>query len=236
MDPIVATAAVVLAASALYRTLIGKRGAFLTAGLWTAALATVIGAVRVPLDTALKGLTGLDNLHQTVSYSVFIVSSYLIAQMTYYVAGIDSRWPIVFTVLSITGMIVLFFATDLSHGQTNNMQEVPGAASAWFLIAFAVGFFPTHISAIIGVLKMEHKDNVVVWLLAIYGGVGAVYPLLMVADRIGTHTARWSYSVTGWLEWVIWSISMGALSAAGVIGAYRTTHDGRVGVELAASA
>ena len=121
-----------------------------------------------------------------------VISSYLIARMTYRVADIDSHWPVVFTVTSVTGMIALYCATELHHTQTLAIESVPGEASAWFAIAPAIGLLPTHISAIIGVLKMTHKDNLMVWLLAIYGGVGALYPLLIVADHIGTRTIRWS--------------------------------------------
>jgi hypothetical protein len=236
MDPIGATAAAALAASALYRTLIGKRGALLlTAGLWTAALALIIGALVVPLDAALKGHTGLDSFSQLVSYCALVVSSFLIARMTYHVAGIDSHWPIVFAVTSIAGMIALYCVTELRHTQTLAIEAVPGAASAWFAVFLAIGLFPTHISVIIGVLEMEHKDNVVVWLLAVYGGIGAIYPLLIVADHIGTHTTRWPMSFLYPLVWVIQLINFGSLSVAGVIGAYRTKQDSQAAVGSASS-
>jgi hypothetical protein len=132
-------------------TITGKREA-LTTGLWTAAFAMTVGALVVPLDAALNSITGLDNLSQLISYPALVISSYLIARMTYDVAGIDSRWPIFYTAISIAGMIAL-------------------------------------------------------------------------ADHIGTHTLRWSLSFLYPLVWVIWLISFGALSLAGVIGAYRTKQD-----------
>ena len=231
MDPVGAAVALVLAASAFYRTISGKREA-LTAGLWTAAFGMAISALVVPLDSALKSITGLDSLSQLICYSAMVISSYLIAQMTYHVADIDSHWPIVFTVTSTTGMIALYCATELRHTQTLAIETVPGAASAWFAIFYAIGLLPTHISAIIGVLEMTHKDSLMVWLLAIYGGVGALNPILIVADHIGTHALRWPLSVTYPLVWVILLISFGALSLAGVIGAHRTKQDHRVRAEL----
>jgi hypothetical protein len=225
MDPLGAAIALVLAASAFYRTTAGKREA-LTYGLWTAALAMAVGALVVPLDAALNSITGLDNLSQQISYPAMVISSYLIARMTYDVAGIDSRWPIFYTAISIAGMIALYsVVTDLHHTQTVTIETVPGAASAWFAIFYAIGLLPTHISAIIGVLKMEHKDNLIVWLLAIYGGVGALNPILIVADHFGAQTPGWSASIVYQLVDVIMLINFGALSLAGVIGPYRTKQD-----------
>jgi hypothetical protein len=163
-----------------------------------------------------------------------VISSYLIARTTYRIADIDSYWPIVFTVASITGMIALYCATELRHTQSHAIETVPGAASAWFAISLAIGLLPTHISAIIGVLRMTHKDRITVWLLAIYGAVGALYPVLIVADHIGTHTLRWPMSFIYPLVWVIWLISFGALALAGVLSAYRTKQDHRVPAELPA--
>jgi hypothetical protein len=227
MDPIGTAVALVLAASACYRTITGKREA-LTAGLWTAAFAMAVGALVVPLDAALNSITGLGSLSQLVSYPAMVISSYLVARMTYDVAGIDSRWPIFYTAISIAGMIALYSVTDLHHTQTLAIETQPGATSAWFAIFYAIGLFPTHISAIIGVLKMEHKDNLMVWLLAIYGGGGALNPVLIVADHIGTHTLRWPMSVTYPLVWGFLLISFGALSLAGVISSYRTKQDYQV--------
>ncbi|RIT97462.1 hypothetical protein [Mycobacteroides abscessus] len=51
--------AAVLAAGALYRSIAGLRGTF-TAGLWTAAVSMAISAAVVPLDAALKSVTGLE--------------------------------------------------------------------------------------------------------------------------------------------------------------------------------
>lgn len=234
MDPIGAAIALVVAASACYRTIAGKREA-LTAGLWTAAFAGAVGALVVPLDEALNSITGLDNLSQLISYPATVISSYLIARMTYDVAGIDSRWPIFYTAISIAGMIALYSVTDLHHTQTLAIETQPGATSAWFAIFYAIGLLPTHISAIIGVLKMEHKDSLIVWLLAIYGSVGAVVPVLLVADHTGTHTLRWSLSFLYPLVWGILLISFGALSLAGVIGAYRAKQDYRVAVGSASA-
>jgi hypothetical protein len=233
-DPIGLVLALVLAASAFYRTISGKREA-LTAGLWTAAFAMGGQALVGPLDTALKSSTGLDSLSQPISYSAMVISSYLIAQMTYRVARIDSHWPIVFTVTSITGMIALYCTTELHHTQTLAIEAVPGAASAWFAIVLVIGLLPTHISAIIGVLEAKHKDNLMVWLLAIYGGVGALYPILIVVEHIGTHTLRWPMSFIYPLVWVIWLISFGALSFAGATSAYRAQQAGHVGVKLSPS-
>ena len=138
MDPLGAAAALVLAASALYRTISGKREAF-TAGLWAAAFAMAVQGLIAPLDKTLKSITGLDSLAQPICYFAMVISSYLIARMTYRVADIDSRWPLVFTVTSITGMIALYCATELHHTQTLAIEAVPGAASAWFAIAYASG-------------------------------------------------------------------------------------------------
>jgi hypothetical protein len=63
MDPIGAAVALVLVASAFYRTTAGKREAF-TYGLWTAAFAMAVGALVVPLDAALNSITGLGSLSQ----------------------------------------------------------------------------------------------------------------------------------------------------------------------------
>jgi hypothetical protein len=53
MDPVGAAVALVLAASAFYRTIAGKREA-LTAGLWAAAFGLAISAPVVTVDAALK--------------------------------------------------------------------------------------------------------------------------------------------------------------------------------------
>src|SRR5437588_4486295 len=132
-DLIGAAGAFVLAASACYRTIAGKREA-LTVGLWTAAFAMAVGAVGVPLDAALNSITGLDSLSQLIGYLAAVISSYLIARMTYDVAGIDSRWPIFYTATSIAGMIALYSVTDLHHTHTLAIETVPGATSAWFAI------------------------------------------------------------------------------------------------------
>jgi hypothetical protein len=224
MDPIGALAALILAASALYRTISGRREA-LTAGLWTAAFAMGIGALVVPLDAALKSITGLDSLSQLAGYPSFVVSSYLIARMTYYVARIESGWPLVFTVTSITGMATVYFATELHATQIIALEHGASAASAGFAIFLAVGLLPTHISAIIGVLRMKHRDTSMVWLLAIYGGVGALYPIEITINHLGTRGLRWSLTSLYSLNWVIQLVSFGALSLAGVIGVYRAGHD-----------
>jgi hypothetical protein len=130
MDPVGTAAALVLAASAFYRTITGKREA-LTAGLWTAAFGLAIGAMVVPIDRALKNIAGLDSLSQLITYIALVISSYLIAQMTYHVADIDSHWPIVFTVTSITGMIALYCATELRHTQTLAIETGPSRITAY---------------------------------------------------------------------------------------------------------
>jgi hypothetical protein len=154
--------------------------------------------------------------------------------MTYRVARIESYWPIAFTVTSMTGMVALYCATDLRHTQKFAIDSVPGAASAWFAIFFAIGLLPTHIAAIIGVLSVTQKDNLMVWLLAIYGGVGAVAPVFIVANHIGTHTVRWSTPFVYLFVWVIWLISFGALALAGAISTYRTKQAIASGQEILA--
>jgi hypothetical protein len=220
VDPIGAALTLVLAGSALYRTAVGKHET-LTSGLWTATIGMAIGALVVPLDTALKNITGLDSLSQSISYSAMVISSYLIARLTYEVADIESHWPIIFTATSITGMIALYCTTELHHTQTLAIEAVPGVASTWFAIVLTIGILPTHISAIIGVLKIRTKENLLMWLLAVYGGVGALYPILIVTDHIGTFTTRWPMSVLYPLVWVLQFISFGALALAGVISATR---------------
>jgi hypothetical protein len=59
------------------------------------------------------------------------------------------------------------------------------------------------------------------WLLAVYGGVGAICPILLVANHIGTATTHWSMSVLYPLIWVLSFVSFGALALAGVISAAR---------------
>lgn len=220
VDPIGVGVAAVLAAGALYRSIAGLRGTF-TAGLWTAAASMAISAAVVPLDAALKSVTGLDSLSQLVCYSGMVLSSYLVAATTYRIAGINPIWPIVYTATSITGMLALYCATELRHIQTLAIETVPGAASAWFAIFYALGLLPTHIAAIVGVVKAKHKDTAMIWLLGIYGGVGALNPLLIVGDHVGTHTLRWPLAVTYPLVWVILFVSFAALSAAGIIAARR---------------
>lgn len=220
VDPIGACVAAVLAAGALYRSITGLRGTF-TAGLWTAAASMAVSAAVVPLDAALKSVTGLDSLSQLVCYSGMVVSSYLIAATTYRLAGINPTWPIVYTAVSIAGMLALYCATELRHTQTLAIETVPGAASAWFAIFYALGLLPTHIAAIIGIVKAKHKDTAMIWLLGIYGGIGALNPVLIVGDHIGTHTLRWPLSITYPLVWIILFISFTALSAAGIIAARR---------------
>jgi hypothetical protein len=231
MDPIGAVVAFVLAASAFYRTMLGKRES-LTAGLWTAAFGLAISAPVVMVDAALESVTGLDSLSQLVCYCALVISSYLIARMTYCVAGIESHWPMVFTGASIAGMIGIYGATELHHTRSLAIEVVPGAASAWFAIFYALGLLPTHISAVIGVLRMKRKDSGMVWLLAIYGGVGAINPVLIVVDHIGTDTTRLSMSVIYPLVWVVQLVSFGALAFAGVLGVYRAKRDSRVPAEL----
>jgi hypothetical protein len=221
MDPFGAVVALIVAASALYRTISGKHEAF-TAGLWAVAFAFSIRTLIEPLDAAVKSATGLDSLAQLICYFAMVISSYLIAQMTYRVARIDSHWPLVFTGTSLIGMLSFYCATDLHDTKTLALDAVAGAASAWFAVFYAIGLLPTHISAIIGVLSMTHRDNFMVWLLAVYGGVGALAPVFLVANHIGTHTVRWPISFAYPLVWTIWLISFGALSLAGVVGAYRT--------------
>ncbi|MFA4085281.1 hypothetical protein ONA92_26665 [Mycobacteroides salmoniphilum] len=220
VDPIGVGVAAVLLAGALYRSIAGLRGTF-TAGLWTAAVSMAISAAVVPLDAALKSVTGLDSLSQLICYSGMVISSYLIAATTYRIAGINPSWPIVYTAVSIAGMVALYCATELRHTQTLAIETVPGAASAWFAIFYALGLLPTHIAAIIGVLKAKHKDTLMIWLLGIYGAIGALNPVIIVGDHIGTHTLRWPLAITYPLVWGILFTSFAALSAAGILAARR---------------
>ncbi|KPG25855.1 hypothetical protein [Mycobacteroides immunogenum] len=234
VDPIGAAVAAVLAAGALYRSISGLRGTF-TAGLWVASVSMAISAAVIPLDAALKSVTGLDNLSQLVCYSGMVISSYLIAHTTYRLAAINPTWPIVYTAVSIAGMLALYCATELRHTQTLAIETVPGAASAWFAIFYALGLLPTHIAAIIGVAKAKHKDTAMIWLLGTYGAVGAINPAIIVGDHIGTHTLRWPLSVTYPLVWVVLFISFAALSAAGIIAARRKHTDGQPVAEVAST-
>jgi hypothetical protein len=84
-------------------------------------------------------------------------------------------------------------------------------------------------------VRIELDAPLVVVHAAIYCGVGAVYPLLIVANHIGTGATRWPLSLLYPFVWVILLISFGALSLAGVIGAYRAKQDGRVFGELSPS-
>jgi hypothetical protein len=233
MDHVGAIVTIALTASALYRTISGKREA-LTAGLWAAALAMGIAGM-LPLGRSLKAIAELNNLAEMTCFGAFVISSYLIARMTYRVARIESPWLLAFTVTSITGMIALYYGTELHHASQAQAESSPGAASTWFAIVAAIGLLPTHIAAIIGTVRTGHKDNLMVWLLGTYGGVGAVYPLLIVANHIGTGAIRWSPSFFYPFVWVVLLISFGALSVAGAIGAYRAKQDSRVSGELSPS-
>lgn len=173
MDAPVVITTLVLAASAVYRTMSGKNDT-LTAGLWTAMLATGIAFFCIPIDDALQSVTGFSRLGQLLISLAFVASSYLVAKKVYYVARIDSLWPLIFTGASITGMLAVYGATDL-HSQHSSwtagsgwaeispisewLDLSPGAASTWFAVAFALGVFPTHIAAIIGVLEVRQPDN-----------------------------------------------------------------------------
>ncbi|WP_457134567.1 hypothetical protein [Mycobacteroides abscessus] len=53
--------------------------------------------------------------------------------------------------------------------------------------------------------------------MAIYGGIGALNPVIIVGDHIGTHTLRRPLSITYPLVWVILFTSSADLSAAGII-------------------
>lgn len=232
VDPIGVAVAAVLAAGALYRSITGLRGTC-TAGLWTASAAMAISAAVGPLDTVLKSVTGLDSLSQLICYSGMVISSYLIAHTTYRIANINPTWPIVYTATSIAGMLALYCSTELRHTQTLAIETVPGAASAWFAIFYALGLLPTHIAAIIGVVKAKRTDTLMIWLLAVYGAVGALNPIIIVADHIGTNTLRWPLAITYPLVWVILFTSFTALSAAGIIGARRLRAAGQPAAEVA---
>jgi hypothetical protein len=218
MHPVGAAVTFVVAASALYRTITGKREA-LTFGLWAAAFAlSIIAFWAEPLNASLNQITGLGNLARLAYYFAMVISSYLIARMSYRVARIESYWPILFTVTSIVGMIAFYCGTDLHNVQRPAIDSIPGAASAWFAIFYVIGLLPTHIAAIIGVLSMTHKNSLMVWLLAIYGGVGAIAPVFIVANHIGTVRP---ISFTYLFVWITWLISFGALSLAGVISTHQ---------------
>ncbi|SIE35963.1 Uncharacterised protein [Mycobacteroides abscessus subsp. abscessus] len=62
---------------------------------------------------------------------------------TYRIAGINPTWPIVYTAVSITGMLALYCATERPHTATLAIETVPGAASAWFALFYALGLLPT---------------------------------------------------------------------------------------------
>jgi hypothetical protein len=121
-------------------------------------------------------------------------------------------------------MVTVYFATELHTTQSIALENVASAASAGFAIFLAVGLLPTHISAIIGVLRTKHRDTSMVWLLAIYGGVGAFYPIEITINHIDTQGLRWSLASLYSLNWVIQLVSFGALSLAGAIGVYRAGH------------
>jgi uncharacterized membrane protein (UPF0136 family) len=123
VDPVGVVLTLVLAGSAFYRTVSGKREA-LTAGLWVGSLALGAASLGALLDPNLKGFVGLG------LFAAFVISSYLIARLTYRIAQVESPWPIVFTLTSLTGIVTLYCATEL-HGPQDLADYIGTADVRW---------------------------------------------------------------------------------------------------------
>lgn len=216
MDPLGAACAVVLALAALYRTVVGAPK-LLTIGLWVTSASQLVSALVTVLDPRLMDLTGLANVSQIITYVLMVLSSYIFAHVTCRLADLSLTWPLVFTWVSIVGMCAIYPITNLSTTPSLVVETIPGPASYVFSWLLSAGLLPTHVAAIIGARKGH--DRVMFWLFGIYGGIGALYPLLMIIDRVDMYTLRWSLDVTYPVVWTIQLISFGALSLAGVIGA-----------------
>ncbi|GLE59585.1 hypothetical protein NJBCHELONAE_48980 [Mycobacteroides chelonae] len=217
MDPIGTACAAVLALAAIYRTAL-QAPQLLTVGLWVTSLSQLVSALVTTLDPPLMDSTGLANLSQIITYVLMVASSYIFARTTCRVAGLNTLWALVLTWVSIIGMCVVYLLTNLSTTPSLVVETVPGPPSYIFSWLLAAGLLPTHIAAIIGARKGQ-KNRILFWLFGIYGGVGALYPLLMVLDRIDMYTLRWPLEATYPVVWTIQLISFAALSLAGVVGA-----------------
>lgn len=219
MDPLGTACAVVLALAALYRT--AARAPWpLTAGLWVTSVSQLVSALVTTLDPPLMDLTGWANLSQVITYVLMVASSYIFARTTCEVAGMNTLWALVITWASIIGMTAVYLITNLSTTPSLVVETIPGPPSYVFSWLLAVGLLPTHIAAVIGAKKGQ-ESRILFWLFGIYGVVGALYPLLMVLDRVDMYTLRWPLEATYPIVWTIQLVSFTALSLAGVVGARR---------------
>ena len=218
MEPLGIVCAAVLAFSALYRTAIQAPRA-LTTGLWVTSFSQLVSAFVSTLDPPLMDFTGWANFSQIVTYVLMVGSSYIFARVTCRVAGLNTLWALTITWASIMGMCAVYLTTNLSTTPSLVVETIPGPPSYVFSWLLAAGLLPTHIAAIIGARK-GHQNRTLFWLFGIYGGAGALYPLLMVLDRTDMYTLRWPLETTYPIVWTVQLISFAALSAAGIIGAY----------------
>ncbi|OHU55888.1 hypothetical protein BKG83_17055 [Mycobacteroides chelonae] len=224
MDPLGTVCAVVLALSAVYRTAVRAPWP-LTIGLWVTSVSQLVSALVTTLDPPLMDLTGWANLSQIITYVLMVASSYIFARTTCEVAGMNTLWALVITWASIIGMTAVYLITNLSTTPSLVVETIPGAPSYVFSWLLAVGLLPTHIAAVIGAKKGQ-ENRVLFWLFGIYGVVGALYPLLMVLDRVDMYTLRWPLEATYPIVWTIQLVSFTALSLAGVVGARRHIQSG----------
>ncbi|WP_078363061.1 hypothetical protein [Mycobacteroides chelonae] len=202
MDPLGTACAVVLALSAIYRTVVHAPW-LLTIGLWVTSISQLV-----------------TNLSQIITYVLMVASSYIFARTTCEVADLNTRWALVITWVSIIGMCAVYLITNLSTTPSLVVETIPGPPSYVFSWLLAIGLLPTHIAAVIGA-KRGVENRTLFWLFGIYGVVGALYPLLMVLDRVDMYTLRWPLEATYSIVWTIQLVSFTALSLAGVIGARR---------------
>lgn len=219
MDPLGTACAVVLALSALYRTVV-RAPRLLTIGLWVTSVSQFVSALVTTLDPPLMELTGLANLSQIITYVLMVASSYIFARTTCEIAGLNTLWALVITWASIIGMSAVYLITNLSTTPSLVVETIPGPPSYVFSWLLSAGLLPTHIAAVIGA-KRGHQNRLLFWLFGIYGVIGALYPLLMVLDRVDMYTLRWSLEATYPIVWTIQLVSFTALSLAGVFGARR---------------
>ncbi|SKM40404.1 Uncharacterised protein [Mycobacteroides abscessus subsp. massiliense] len=224
MDPLGTACAVVLALSALYRTVV-RAPWLLTTGLWVTSVSQLVSALVTTLDPPLMELTGLANLSQIITYVLMVASSYIFAHTTCEVAGLNTLWALVITWASIIGMSAVYLITNLSTTPSLVVETIPGPPSYVFSWLLSAGLLPTHIAAVIGA-RRGHQNRVLFWLFGIYGLVGGLYPLLMIVDRVDMYTLRWSLEATYPIVWTIQLVSFTALSLAGVVGARRHAQSG----------
>lgn len=219
MDPLGTACAVVLALAALYRTV--KRAPWpLTVGLWVTSASQLVSAFVTTLDPPLMDLTGWANVSQIITYVLMVASSYIFARTTCEVADLNTFWALVITWTSIIGMCAVYLITNLSTTPSLVVETIPGPPSYVFSWLLAAGLLPTHIAAVVGAKKGQ-DNRVLFWLFGIYGVIGALYPLLMVLDRVDMYTLRWPLEATYPIVWTIQLVSFTALSSAGVVGARR---------------